>query len=218
MRFPSRAHRPFRSRWSALRGGLVGATTVGVVLGLSLALTTTSTAQTQPLAVAIDPSAVELPMTATEKSVIYQAAEQRRAVQRVAALRAAKARQAQQVRARVVRIARNQIGDRYSAGASGPTSFDCSGLTRYVFKVAAGKDLPHQSRAQYARVKKIAKKDARPGDLVFFFRNGAHHVGVYIGGGRMVDAAGYGKGVRISPISGSWWSRTYSGMGRILPA
>ena len=34
----------------------------------------------------------------------------------------------------------------------------------------------------------------------------------------MVDAAGYGEGVRISPISGSWWSRTYSGMGRILPA
>jgi cell wall-associated NlpC family hydrolase len=34
----------------------------------------------------------------------------------------------------------------------------------------------------------------------------------------MVDAAGYGKGVRISPISGSWWSRSYSGMGRLLPA
>ena len=53
---------------------------------------------------------------------------------------------------------------------------------------------------------------------MFFLRGGAHHVGIYIGGGKMIDAAGYGEGVRISPISGSWWSRAYTGMGTLLPA
>ncbi len=124
----------------------------------------------------------------------------------------------QQLRVRLVSVAKKQIGDRYSAGASGPSAFDCSGLTRYVYKVVTGRELPHQSHAQFTRVKRITRANAQPGDLVFFFRGGAHHVGIYIGHGHMVDAAGYGEGVRISPISGSWWSRSYSGMGRLLPA
>lgn len=132
--------------------------------------------------------------------------------------KAAQAAHVQQLRERIVQVAKKQVGDRYSAGSSGPHAFDCSGLTRYVYKTVLGKDLPHHSRSQYAKVKKIPKSKAKPGDLVFFFRNGAHHVGIYIGKGKMVDAVGYGKGVRVSPISGSWWSRTYSGMGRLLPA
>lgn len=132
--------------------------------------------------------------------------------------KAAQAAHVQQLRERIVQVAKKQVGDRYSAGSSGPHAFDCSGLTRYVYKTVLGKDLPHHSRSQYANVKKIPKSKAKPGDLVFFFRNGAHHVGIYIGKGKMVDAVGYGKGVRVSPISGSWWSRTYSGMGRLLPA
>ena len=135
-----------------------------------------------------------------------------------AAAKAAQAAKVQALRTRIVTVAKKQIGDRYSAGATGPSAFDCSGLTRYVYKVATGKQLPHQSRAQYAKVKRVKRSQAQPGDLVFFFGGGAHHVGIYIGNGRMVDAAGYGEGVRISPISGSWWGRTYSGMGRLLPA
>ena len=132
--------------------------------------------------------------------------------------KAAQAAHVTQLRQRIVQVAKKQVGDRYSAGSSGPHAFDCSGLTRFVYKTVLGKELPHHSRSQYAKVKKIPRSKARPGDLVFFFRNGAHHVGIYIGNGKMVDAAGYGKGVRVSPISGSWWSRTYSGMGRLLPA
>ena len=133
---------------------------------------------------------------------------------------AAQLRKAQihNLRMKLVKVAKAQIGDRYSAGSAGPNAFDCSGLTRYVYKTAMGKSLPHQSRSQYGVVKKIRTKDAQPGDLVFFFRRGAHHVGIYIGGGKMVDAAGYGKGVRVSPIHGSWWGRTFSGIGRVLPA
>ena len=165
------------------------------------------------------------PISAAQKSVILAPAAVPAVRVEAAAIRQievaaskAQAAKVQHLRTRIVTVAKKQIGDRYSAGAAGPSAFDCSGLTRYVYKVATGKELPHQSRAQYAKVKRIKRSQAKPGDLVFFFRGGAHHVGVYIGKGRMVDAAGYGKGVRISPISGSWWSRTYSGMGRLLPA
>jgi cell wall-associated NlpC family hydrolase len=87
-----------------------------------------------------------------------------------------------------------------------------------VYKKVTGKNLPHHSRSQYHQARKIKKKNAQPGDLVFFFRNGAHHVGIYLGNGKMVDAPNSGNRVRVSPISGSWWGRSYTGMGRILPA
>ena len=131
---------------------------------------------------------------------------------------AKKKHEVRQVRNKVIKIARAQIGDSYRAGHSGPNAFDCSGLVRYVFKKATGRNLPHYSRAQYKQVRKVSKKNAQRGDLVFFFRNGAHHVGIYIGNGKMIDAPSAGKKVRVSPISGSWWGRSYTGIGRLLPA
>lgn len=179
----------------------------------ALAQTTAPTiVRTAPLTSAQKAAALA---SATRSAALAEAAAAR---QQAAAARQARAARIAHLRTRIVAVARKQVGDRYSAGSSGPSAFDCSGLTRYVYKVATGRSLPHHSRAQYAQVKKISRAQARPGDLVFFFRNGAHHVGVYIGKGRMIDAAGYGKGVRVSPVSGSWWSRTYSGMGRLLPA
>lgn len=132
--------------------------------------------------------------------------------------KAAKKHEVRQTRIKIVKTARAQIGDYYRAGRSGPDAFDCSGLVRYVFKKVTGKTLPHYSKAQYKHVRKIKKSQAQPGDLVFFFRNGAHHVGIYIGNNKMIDAPSAGKKVRISPITGSWWGRSYTGMGRILPA
>jgi cell wall-associated NlpC family hydrolase len=130
----------------------------------------------------------------------------------------AKALRAKALRARIVSLAKAQIGDKYRAGAVGPNAFDCSGLVRYVYRQVIGRELPHYSAAQYRAMRNIKLKDARPGDLIFFFRGSAHHVGIYIGDGKMVDAAGSGKGVRVSPIRGSWWGRHFSGVGRILPA
>lgn len=196
---------------------LILVTATAMVSGL-VVLVAPPTALAQGPVPVTDPMVTAAPVPAPDKSALLRSATERATRERTVATARARALRAKQLRARVVTVARNQIGDRYSAGAAGPSSFDCSGLTRYVFKVAAGKSLPHQSRAQYSRVKKISRKNALPGDLVFFFRNGAHHVGIYIGKGRMVDAAGYGAGVRISPISGSWWSHTYTGMGRILTA
>jgi cell wall-associated NlpC family hydrolase len=203
---------------------LVLVVVTALVAGI-LVITTPSTASAQPPVVTIDPFVNAAPLAAVEKSALMTAATEATARreaaasrQRVLAAREAKAVRIQQVRTRIVQLAKKQVGDRYSAGSSGPSAFDCSGLTRYVYKVATGKELPHYSRSQYAKVTKVSRKNAKPGDLVFFFGGGAHHVGIYIGNGKMVDAAGYGKGVRVSPISGSWWSRTYSGIGRILPA
>lgn len=142
--------------------------------------------------------------------------EQARA-DRERSIRASRMARVAQLRTRIVDVARKQIGDRYVPGRSGPDAFDCSGLTKYVYKVAMGKELPHGSRAQWTKVKRIRKSQAQPGDLVFFFENGEHHVGIYIGRGKMIDAPGVGDPVRVSPISGSWWGRSYTGMGRVLP-
>jgi cell wall-associated NlpC family hydrolase len=224
LRFTPRALIPSAARLAHSTTARATTLVVAVVIACLTALTliggsTTAEAQ-QPMAssaVAVDPlvaAALSAPAFTTGQFTDFNESIN---VGLVAATKAQAAKK-QVLRARVVSFAKAQIGDSYVAGAAGPNRFDCSGLTRYVFQKITGKSLPHQSHAQYAQVKKIRFADARPGDLVFFFRNGAHHVGVYIGGKKMVDAAGYGEGVRISPITGSWWSRSYSGMGRILPA
>ena len=120
------------------------------------------------------------------------------------------------LRAKVVKLAKAQIGDPYRAGRAGPNAFDCLGLTSYVYKHAAGINLPHLSYSQWDRIKRVRYRDALPGDLVFYFRGGAHHVGIYVGHGKMVNAVNPHKGVRLGPVTGSWYSRSYSGMGRLI--
>ena len=129
------------------------------------------------------------------------------------ALHAAAVRVARQ-RTTAVAIARSRVGSAYVAGAAGPRAFDCSGLALYVVKHAFGRTLPHYSRDQFAMLPHVARNHLRPGDLVFFFGYGAHHVGVYIGHGLMVDATNPSGGVRIDPVFGSWFGQRYSGAAR----
>jgi cell wall-associated NlpC family hydrolase len=92
-----------------------------------------------------------------------------------------------------VNIAKTYIGVRYKRGGTSPKSgFDCSGFTRYVYK-KAGKSIPRTSSAQRHAGKTIARKWARPGDLVWFkdFR----HVAIYAGNGYIIDAPKPGKKV-----------------------
>lgn len=164
---------------------------------------------------AIDTSVAAAETSSTLATVDAQA------IAELTQLRAAadgRSERAKSIRARIVALAKAQVGDRYRAGAVGPNAFDCSGLVRYVYRNVVGRELPHYSKAQFRVMTRIHLVDAKPGDLVFFFRGRSHHVGIYIGDGKMVDAAGTGKGVRISPIRGSWWGRNYTGIGRILPA
>ena len=122
------------------------------------------------------------------------------------------------MREKVLTVARKQLGDPYRAGGAGPNAFDCGGFTQFVFKRALGMDIARTSRGQYQQVQRIKRKNAQPGDLVFFFEGGAHHVGIYLGNGKMIDAPNPGERVSVNPISGSWWGRSFTGIGRILPA
>ncbi|HEU4348685.1 MAG TPA: NlpC/P60 family protein [Actinoplanes sp.] len=90
----------------------------------------------------------------------------------------------------VITYARAQVGKRYESGGEGPDSFDCSGFTKRAY-AQIGLRLPHSSTGQAARARKISRTQARPGDLVY----GPGHVGVYMGGGMMIDAGNRRTGV-----------------------
>jgi cell wall-associated NlpC family hydrolase len=98
------------------------------------------------------------------------------------------------------RAALGQIGKPYAHNASGPRAFDCSGLVDYAWR-AAGVSLPHSSSA-LARLHRVPLSRAIPGDVVG--RPG--HVGIYIGGGRMVHAPFPGAQVRIDSVAGMSWA------------
>jgi cell wall-associated NlpC family hydrolase len=112
---------------------------------------------------------------------------------------------------RVVSYARHFLGIPYSWGGSSPrTGFDCSGLVRFVYG-HFGIRLPHSSWADLAHGRRISRRALRPGDLVFFY--GAGHVGIYVGGGRFIDAPHSGARVRISTMgaySGYYGARRFS--------
>ena len=114
-----------------------------------------------------------------------------------------------------VSYALSKVGYRYVAAAAGPSSFDCSGLTMSAWR-QAGVSLPHYSYSQYSSTRRISLSEARPGDLVFFFGGGVHHVGMYIGNGKMVHAANPSAGVRIDAVLGPWYNRYFSGVGRVV--
>ena len=117
--------------------------------------------------------------------------------------------------AKAVQYALAQVGDRYVAAASGPNAFDCSGLTMTAYR-QAGISLPHYSRSQYSVTRRVPLSQAQPGDLVFYFGRGTHHVGMYIGNGKMVHAANPRSGVLVSNILGPWYSSRFSGIGRVV--
>jgi peptidoglycan DL-endopeptidase CwlO len=109
--------------------------------------------------------------------------------------------------ARAVAFARSQLGKPYVWGASGPSSYDCSGLTMAAYR-AAGVWLPRVSRAQWNAGPRVGLGSLAPGDLVFFASNPGdpgtiHHVGMYIGGDAMVEAPYSGASVRIASIGRS---------------
>ncbi|MFI7587907.1 NlpC/P60 family protein [Spongisporangium articulatum] len=100
--------------------------------------------------------------------------------------------------------AKTQLGKPYVWAAAGPNSYDCSGLVLRAWQ-KAGVYFPHSSRIQYAMTEHISYSSMRPGDLIFYATNTSnpgsiHHVTMYIGGGRMIEAPHTGSYVRIVSI------------------
>ncbi|AIS60823.1 NlpC/P60 family protein [Listeria ivanovii] len=113
----------------------------------------------------------------------------------------------------MISAAQAQLGKPYSLGATGPSAFDCSGFTSYAFR-AAGISLPRTSGAQYAAASKVSASQAKPGDLVFFnYGGGIAHVGIYVGGGQMINAQN--NGVKYDNITSGYWAKYLVGYGRV---
>jgi cell wall-associated NlpC family hydrolase len=111
--------------------------------------------------------------------------------------------------AAALRYAYAQLGKPYRYGASGARTFDCSGLTMRAW-AAAGVAISHNAAAQYYSTRHVARNALQPGDLVYFGRP-IHHVGIYIGGGRFIEAPYTGAVIRISNLSAR---RDYAGASR----
>jgi len=100
--------------------------------------------------------------------------------------------------ARAVSFAYSALGLPYVWGATGPSGYDCSGLTQAAWR-AAGASLPRTTYTQINAGTRVTRSQLRPGDLVFFY-SGISHVGIYIGNGQMIHAPHTGAPVRIAPI------------------
>ncbi|HUJ55878.1 MAG TPA: NlpC/P60 family protein [Gaiellaceae bacterium] len=107
-------------------------------------------------------------------------------------------------------IALRYLGVPYVWGGASPAGFDCSGLVMYVY-AQLGISLPHYTVAQWNATEPISTSEMQPGDLVFFDNLG--HVGIYIGGGEVVDAPHTGAVVRIDSLSS--WGSSFVGARRV---
>lgn len=91
-------------------------------------------------------------------------------------------------------------GHKYVWGATGPDTFDCSGLVMYTLKHAYGIDYPHFSGSQYNMTRHISKGEAHMGDLVFWGSGGSDHVGIYAGGNRYFSAQSPAQGIHMNTL------------------
>lgn len=117
----------------------------------------------------------------------------------------------------VVETAKKYLGAKYVYGASGPNSFDCSGFTSYVFKLH-GVSLSRTAKGQYSNGTAVSRANLQPGDLVMFgpSASGINHVGIYIGGGKIIHAENPSSGVTIDTINSGYYNKNYVGARRVI--
>jgi cell wall-associated NlpC family hydrolase len=117
----------------------------------------------------------------------------------------------------VVDLAKAHLGKPYRYGGSGPSSFDCSGFTAYIY-AQVGQTLPHNAAAQANYGQPVAKNDLMPGDLVFFgYYGGAsiQHVGIYVGGNNFIHASSGAGVVKQDSLAENYYFNNYKGARRL---
>lgn len=112
---------------------------------------------------------------------------------------------------KAVAFAYAQLGKPYVWGATGPGSYDCSGLMQAAW-ASAGVAIPRDTYSQVAGLPSVPLSSLRPGDLVFF--DGDGHVAMYVGGGMIIDAPRTGLTVEKVPLNSSWYSSTVNSAAR----
>jgi cell wall-associated NlpC family hydrolase len=116
----------------------------------------------------------------------------------------------------VAREAHKYIGVPYKYGGRSPNGFDCSGLVWYIYK-QHGVSLPDASYKQASSGVKVKRGDLVPGDLIFFQTNGRiHHVGLYVGGNKMIHAPGMGKSVVKTSLKDKYYRTHYATSRRVV--
>ena len=111
---------------------------------------------------------------------------------------------------KAVAFAYAQLGKPYVFGASGPSSYDCSGLTMASW-AAAGVSIPRTSFEQWDALPHVPESQMQPGDILVF--NGEGHVGIFVGNGMLIDAPHTGLNVEKVALSG-WYQSSLDGVVR----
>jgi cell wall-associated NlpC family hydrolase len=117
----------------------------------------------------------------------------------------------------LVEHAMSYLGTPYRRGGSSRRGVDCSGLVDAVYG-QAGLELPRTAAEQFAKGEEVAANDLQPGDLVFFhntYKHGISHVGIFIGGGRFIHAAGHREGVIVSDLARPYYRSRFAGARRL---
>lgn len=107
------------------------------------------------------------------------------------------------------------LGTRYCMGGTTKRCIDCSAFTQSFYSALYNTTIPRTARNQYSAAQRVSKKELQEGDLVFFnTRGGISHVGVYLQNNKFVHATS-SKGIMISDLSDSYWSKRYVAAGKL---
>jgi cell wall-associated NlpC family hydrolase len=118
-----------------------------------------------------------------------------------------------------VRVAMRYAGTPYVWGGESRRGFDCSGFIMVVMRDLGYRALPHSAAEQFNYGTPVARALLKPGDIVFFkntYKAGVSHVGIYLGRGRFIHAAGTGTGTVVSELGSAKWQAHYAGARRLI--
>lgn len=119
---------------------------------------------------------------------------------------------------KIISVAKSKLGCSYVRGSEGPNTFDCSGLTSYLYK-QIGVTLPRGSSGQQYFGKAVSKNNLQPGDLVFLDTKGTgkiDHASIYIGNGLIIHANSTAGKVVTSDLNSTYYQKTYVSARRVL--